>query len=95
MNKICETCDTRCRLNMCIGREGKFKYCYRKCGSAEGLEESIRPFNNINELYYILNFPVIDNSLHIETYGKNISILLGKYNLDNDVKEYPMGFIIV
>ena len=37
MNKLCEICDTRNRLGMCNGRDGDFKYCFRKVGSTNGL----------------------------------------------------------
>lgn len=51
MNKICEKCDTRCRLGMCNGRDGDFKYCFRKTGSICDLQETITPFNTLHELY--------------------------------------------
>ena len=51
MNKLCEICDTRNRLGMCNGRDGVFKYCFRKVGSTHRLEETITPFNTLHELY--------------------------------------------
>lgn len=51
MNKICKTCDTRCRLGICKGRDGDFKYCFRRVGTLNGLETTITPFNTIDELY--------------------------------------------
>lgn len=50
MNKICETCDTKNRLRLCSGRDGDFKYCFRKAGSTYGLEQTITPFNTTDEL---------------------------------------------
>ena len=43
MNKLCEICDTRNRLCMCNGRDGDFKYCFRRVGSTNRLEETITP----------------------------------------------------
>lgn len=51
MNKLCEICDTRNRLGMCKGRDGDFKYCFRRVGSTNGLEETITPFNTLHELH--------------------------------------------
>lgn len=92
--KICDTCDTKNRLCKCKGREGDFKYCYRKAGSTHGIEDSIFLFNDINELYdKICDVEVVADSLCIKPYsGEHISILMGKYIGDGN--EYPMGFII-
>lgn len=51
MNKICETCDTRNRLRICNGRDGDFRYCFRRKGSLTNLDQTITPFNTIDELY--------------------------------------------
>lgn len=51
MNKICEHCDARLRLQLCEGREGNFKYCFRRAGSIDGLCETITPFSTLEELY--------------------------------------------
>lgn len=51
MNKICETCDTRLRLGICKGKDGDFRYCFRRMGSLNGLEITITPFNTLDELY--------------------------------------------
>ena len=51
MNKLCEICDTRNRLGICKGRDGDFKYCFRRVGSTNGLEKTITPFNTLHELY--------------------------------------------
>lgn len=100
MNKICKNCDTRLRLGMCNGKDGDFKYCYRKCGSLEGTKESIRQFNNINELYDHDKGGLgeyLENSLEMKPYGEHINILLGrfKYDYDTTKDKYPLGFIIV
>ena len=50
MNKLCERCDTRCRLGICDGKEGDFKFCFRRVGSINGLEKTITPFNTLEEL---------------------------------------------
>jgi hypothetical protein len=93
MNKICETCDTKNRLHLCDGREGNFKYCYRKSGSLDGVEETITPFNSVDELYDKLNY-IEHGSLTMKNYhGEHMNILLGKY-IDFDDKLYPIGFVI-
>lgn len=52
INKICETCDTRNRLCLCNGVEGDFKYCFRKVGSVYDLQETITPFNDLDEIFF-------------------------------------------
>lgn len=100
MNKICNTCDTKNRLNICNGRDGDFKYCFRKCGNLDGVFESITPFNNIEELYNCEWFnqewrKVKQGSLHVEDYsGEHIGILLGQYEEMGETKDSPKGFVI-
>lgn len=50
MNSICRFCDTRIRLGICNGREGDFRYCFRRAGSIGGLAETITPFNTLDDL---------------------------------------------
>lgn len=99
MNSICETCDTRNRLKLCEGKDGCFKYCFRKVGSISGVKESIVPFNTIEEVYaaseYLRNTQL--DSLHIiPYYGDHMKLLVGKYNEAlSDGMNYPLGYITV
>lgn len=99
MNKICETCDTKNRLGLCDGKDGDFKYCYRKAGSLHGLSESITPFNTIEELYKKIGHDRLNwidkDSLYMVHYYKRINLLLGSYiDSDGKEKECPVGYII-
>ena len=94
MNRICETCDTKIRLGICEGKEGDFKYCYRKTGSRFGLEETIKPFTELIELHEHLDQSIDRQSLRLtDDYGNdgNMCLLMGKYYADDN--EYPLGFI--
>lgn len=107
MNKICRKCDTKNRLKMCIGRDGNFKYCFRRCGSLKGLEETITPFSTIDELYKKSNWL---RSYTVKEYAKfnpndgyidnNMCILFGLFKekyIENKIKNgyrYPLGYII-
>ena len=101
MNKICETCDSKERLKICEGRDGNFKYCFRRVGSVAGLKDSITPFNEISELE---DYTWAYQGCRISEYsGEHMGILLGKFDpLKNDLssfldldkeREYPIGFI--
>lgn len=95
MNKLCENCDTRIRLKMCIGKEGEFRFCFRKVGSTEGLEESITTFNDLKELIeksptYFENVKV--ETLKIQWYDIGTALLIGEW-VDGGVS--PVGFIII
>lgn len=93
MNSICVTCDTRLRLNMCNGKGGNFKYCFRKCGSIKGLKETIAPFTSIEELYdinYIKDLQI--KELRLENYNhKHMKLLIGTYK---DGSIAPVGFVV-
>ena len=101
MNKICERCDTRCRLKMCDGRDGDFKYCFRRTGSTDGLKETITPFNTLHELYE--KQPWLDwidqESLLLsnEPYGDtNMVVLWGSYKeIYGSRLLSPCGFVTV
>ena len=97
MSKICETCDTKNRLKLCNGREEDFKYCFRKVGSLHGVEESIQPFNELQELKNnnFLDGWVIADSLHMVNYSSHINLLLGdSIDYDGTINEIPVGYII-
>jgi len=98
MSKICATCDTKNRLGLCPGKEEDFKYCYRRVGSLEGLEDTITPFNTVEQLYDKLPETLSDvekDSLIIKEYGgAHVGILVGKYKYCGRDKEYPIGYII-
>jgi hypothetical protein len=97
MNNICKTCDTRIRLRICNGREGDFKYCFRRVGTRNGLEETITPFNTIEELYdkckWLKN--VIKDSLYLDEehdyerpYNEeHFTALYGLYKYEEDLDE--------
>ncbi len=103
MNTICKTCDTRNRLGLCLGKDGKFDYCFRKVGSIEGLKETITPFTTIDDLFinccdYIQSLDKSSLILDSEFYGRNnhMKLMMGKFLGDNDnsIKQYPVGFVI-
>ena len=55
MNKLCEICDTRNRLGICNGRDGDFKYCFRRVGSMNGLEkQSLRLLHCMNYMKNVI-----------------------------------------
>lgn len=93
MNIICNTCDTRLRLNLCEGKYGDFKYCFRKCGSLEGTKESITPFNDLKELYDAATVKTWGvTQLRMKAYGgEHLDILIGKF--PNGTLA-PIGYII-
>ena len=100
MNKICEICDTRCRLGMCNGKDGDFKYCFRKTGSIYDLEETITPFNTLHELYDKCKWLdwVVPETLVLdsESYGtgNNMVLLWGQYREQLGTnKAQPCGFV--
>lgn len=100
MNKLCEICDTRIRLKKCNGREGDFKYCFRRVGSLENIEETITPFNSLHELYQKCKWLdwIIEDSMELqkESYGLNSVLLLGKEkNQFNIGKVLPIGYVTV
>lgn len=102
MNKICKNCDTRCRLGLCDGREGDFKYCFRRTGSVSGLEDTITPFSTLHELYEKCSWLDWINPeslvLSNEPYGKNYMVLLlGQYaeKIDGTIKNIPVGYVTV
>lgn len=97
MNKLCEICDTRNRLGMCNGRDGDFKYCFRKVGSIHDLEETITPFNTLHELYKECDWLqwIVPETLKLEgePYGgeNNMVLLMGQSKVSNDY--LPVGFV--
>ena len=97
MNKLCEICDTRNRLGMCNGRDGVFKYCFRKVGSTHRLEETITPFNTLHELYEKCDWLdwIIPETIKLEnkSYGSknNMVLLMGKS--ENTDEYLPVGFV--
>ena len=103
MNKICYGCNTRCRLGMCQGRDGDFKYCFRRVGSTTDLKKTITPFNTLHELYEKQPWLdwIIPESLVLsnEPYGGfNMVLLWGmdKYEENNSPdKALPVGFVTV
>lgn len=102
MNKICETCDTRNRLGLCKGRDGEFKYCFRKVGSLSGLKETITPFTSIDELWdncKWLHWMIKDSLVFDEvdyTKDGHMVLLLGDYESERDglVRLHPCGYVI-
>lgn len=106
MNDICINCDTRIRLGLCNGREGNFKYCYRKVGSVNGLEKTITPFNTINDLYK--NCEHLNCTIKEQTFlgnkpyanDEHMVLLYGLYKDEPDLEEkikcgfvYPIGYV--
>ena len=97
MNKLCEICDTRNRLGICNGRDGDFKYCFRRVGSTHRLEETITPFNTLHELYEKCDWLdwIIPETIKLEnkSYGSknNMVLLMGKS--ENTDEYLPVGFV--
>lgn len=99
MNQICETCDTRCRLHMCQGQDGDFKYCYRPVDSVDNIPDNITPFNTVDELYeknkWIKSVErdslVFDDKPYGSPYMK---LLLGHFIGDTVNDKVPVGFVI-
>ena len=75
MNELCQICDTKIRLKKCNGKDGNFKFCFRRTGSIEGIEETITPFNSLHELYQKCKWLdwIIEDSMELqkELYGQN------------------------
>lgn len=104
MNKICKTCDTRNRLNLCNGRNGDFKYCYRPCGSISNITDiSIQPFNDVSEVETNFDGYIINDEKWIEEYGgEHFKIMMAKINnkyaengkVWKQIETVPIGFII-
>ena len=100
MNKLCEICDTRCRLGICNGNDGDFKYCFRKTGSTYGLEKTITPFNTLHELYekckwldcIVPETLILDNKPYGS--GNNMVLLWGQHKGQLGSKNgQPCGFV--
>ena len=96
MSKICETCDTRLRLGLCKGKDEDFKYCFRKVGSVNGLEETITPFNTLDELYTKCKWLdwVEKDTLVLDEmdYGdEHMRLLFGQEKGVN--KTFPVGYV--
>ena len=97
MNSICERCDTRIRLGLCNGRDGDFKFCFRKCGSLDGLKETITTFTTTDELWerceYLKDWVIKDSlELNNEPYGTkgNMCLLFGEAI---DHTTCPLGYV--
>lgn len=94
MNKICETCDVRNRLNTCRGKNNEFKYCYRRSGNVEETSKDIFQFDTTNELKMNLlseNKHLDIDSLTIDwKYGhdNHTGLALCKYNYELLLKDY-------
>jgi hypothetical protein len=100
MNEICQKCDTRCQLELCEGKTGDFKYCFRKIGSTFDLKETITPFNTLHELYEKCKWLdwVIPESLLLDNKqygGDNMVLLLGQYGAQKSDNKLPLGFVTV
>ena len=100
MNKLCEICDTRNRLGICNGRDGDFKYCFRRVGSMNGLEKTITPFTTLHELYEKCNWLdwIVPETLKLENepYGRgnNMVLLCGQSERQLGTSErQPVGFV--
>ena len=100
MNKLCEICDTRNRLGMCNGRDGDFKYCFRRVGSTNRLEETITPFTTLHELYEKCSWLkwIVPETLELENeaYGRgnNMVLLWGQSERQLGTNEgQPVGFV--
>lgn len=99
MNIICENCDTKCRLGMCEGRDGEFKYCFRRVGSIGGLEKTITPFITLHELYDKQSWLdwVFPDSLVLDykPYGNDnhMVLLWGISKIDGE--PLPIGYVTV
>lgn len=101
MNPICKTCDTRIRLRRCNGKNGDFKYCMRKVGSINGLEESIVQFNTFEDIKKNLNSYTdgfifdslwLDDTTDYDAAG-TMTLLWGKWRSCPDMVEYPIGYV--
>lgn len=102
MNNICKNCDTRNRMCLCDGRDGNFKYCFRKVGSSSGLEETITQFNTLHELYekcgwlnwIVPKTLILDNKMYgcednmVLLWGQSLSQL-------NTNQGQPVGYVTV
>ena len=101
MNKICENCDTKNRLGLCKGRDGDFKYCFRRVGSTNGLEETVTPFSTLHELYKKCDWLdwIVPESLILDNkpYGDEHMVLLWGQSEDQigTNKAQPVGYITV
>ena len=94
MAKICDTCDTKLRLGLCNGKKEEFKYCFRKVGSLDELEETITPFDSLDQLCQKQNH-IQEESLSMEEFSdEHMGILMGRYADDTTNSIYPVGFII-
>lgn len=94
MNTLCINCDAKNRLGMCIGKDGDFKYCYRRVGSVGISQQTITQFNTLDELVNTnpSEFDYIKtDTLVMKDYSKGTKLLSGEYS---DGKIYPVGFII-
>lgn len=100
MNNLCKICDTRERLRMCNGRDGDFKYCFRRVGTTSGLKETITPFITLHELYEKCDWleHIVPESLYLEDkayVGDNMRLLWGQYeNQIGTNKGQPVGYVI-
>ena len=98
MNIICTNCDTRNRLHLCGGKDGDFKYCFRRAGSTMGLKKTITQFNTLHELYQKCSWLdwIIPETLVLENkpYGNNDNMVLlkGHFGSNNSL---PLGFVTV
>jgi hypothetical protein len=81
MSDICKTCDTRCRLGLCKGRDGDFRFCFRRIGTLTDLKDTITPFNTLHELYekcdwlqewFVPESLILDN----QPYGRDNNMVL-------------------
>lgn len=95
MNKVCETCDSRIRLNLCEGKDTEFKYCYRKSGNPQQTKDTIFQFNTIDELkihikkehkYMDVESLTIDWEYGKDKRGSCTGLILCKYDYDLFVK---------
>ena len=100
MNKLCEICDTRNRLGICKGRDEDFKYCFRRVGSRNGLEETITPFNTLHELYEKCSWLewIVPETLILENkpYGRgnDMVLLWGQSERQLGTNEgQPVGYV--
>jgi hypothetical protein len=102
VNKVCENCDTRCRLGLCCGKDDDFKFCFRKVGSISGLKETITPFSTLHELYekcgwldwIVPESLVLDN----EPYATDDNMVLLWGQSENQIgtnKGQPVGYVTV
>lgn len=98
MNNICKNCDTRNRLHLCDGKDGDFKYCFRRAGSLMGLKKTITPFNTLHELYQKCTWLdwIAPETLVLENKpygnGDNMVLLKGHFGSNNSL---PLGYVTV